>query len=37
MEDVHLRSSDFRRERQAQWLQLEAMVKRVEKSGLDIV
>jgi len=34
MEDVHLRSSDFRRERQAQWLQLEAMVKRVEKSGL---
>jgi uncharacterized membrane protein SpoIIM required for sporulation len=31
---IRLRSSDFRREREAQWLDLEALVARVEKKGL---
>ena len=34
MESMRLRSSDFRRERQAQWRELETLVKQVEKKGI---
>ena len=35
MEEIRLRSSDFRKERQSLWSELEKMVNRVEKSGLS--
>ena len=35
MEEIRLRSTDFRKERQSQWRKLEMMVSRVEKSGLS--
>ncbi len=34
MEALRLRSADFRREREAQWLELEALVQLVERRGL---
>jgi uncharacterized membrane protein SpoIIM required for sporulation len=34
MQEVRLRSSDFRREREAQWRELEAIVDRAERKGL---
>ena len=35
MQSVRLRSSDFRRERQQQWLSLEELVNKVERKGLS--
>jgi len=35
MEEVRLRSSDFRRERVTQWVELESLVDRIEKKGLS--